>query len=192
MPSVTPKPTVRAAVSRPKPTKTPKKKVVPQFDLNKITADITSSFMNGLNKPLVLLTLVVVVALVFTHKSDFSSGSVGKWITDNADKNSFASWVSKNEMKFLGLMIFVPAIVDSPAAIRVTLALACVFWVLLVPQASVFEYAVQAIALHTYFRVRLQNSRFLIILFVAAMYFLGYITVTQPPIAATQPSGETS
>ncbi|QOK99943.1 putative virion membrane protein [Mekrijarvi negevirus] len=150
------------------------------FDLNKVVSDVSSTFISGLNKPLVLLTLVLVVALVFTHVNDFSSGVVGKWVSDKSASNSLALWVHQNLVKFLGLTIFIPAVLDSPEKLRVALALACVFWVMLVPQASIYEYAIQAIALHTYFRVKLQNSRVFILLVVAALYFFGHITLTTP------------
>nr|UUV42190.1 MAG: ORF3 [Utsjoki negevirus 1] len=151
------------------------------FDLNKVVSDISSTFVAGLNKPLVLLTLVLVVALVFTHINDFSSGVVGQWVAEKSATNSLALWVHKNQVKFLGLAVFAPAVLDSPERIRIPLALCSVFWVMLVPQASIYEYAIQAIALHTYFRVKLQNSRLLIILAVAALYFFGHITLTTPP-----------
>nr|QIN93578.1 MAG: hypothetical protein [Daeseongdong virus 1]UYE93749.1 MAG: hypothetical protein [Daeseongdong virus 1] len=151
------------------------------FDLNKVVSDISSTFLAGLNKPLVLLTLVLVVALVFTHVNDFSSGVFGKWVADKSASNSLALWVNENQKKFLGLAIFAPAVLDSPEKIRLALALACVFWVMLVPQASVYEYAIQAIALHTYFRVRLQHSRVFILLVVAALYFFGHITLSGIP-----------
>lgn len=170
-----------ATRNSPRAQKSPKKPILARdvgFDLNKVVSDISSTFLAGLNKPLVLLTLVLVVALVFTHVNDFSSGVFGKWVAEKSANNSLALWVHQNQIKFLGLAIFAPAVLDSPDKIRLALALACVFWVMLVPQASVYEYAIQAIALHTYFRVRLQNSRVFILLIVAALYFFGHITLS--------------
>ncbi|AYL60137.1 hypothetical protein [Ying Kou virus] len=155
------------------------------FDLNKVFSDVSSTFVAGLNQPLVLLTLVLVAALVFTHVNDFSSGVVGKWVSEKSATNSLALWVHQNQVKFLGLAIFAPAVLDSPSRLRVPLALASVFWVMLVPQASIYEYAIQAVALHTYFRVKLQNSRILIILSVAALYFFGHMSLAVPEIKKT-------
>ncbi|ALP32038.1 hypothetical protein AT157_gp3 [Daeseongdong virus 1] len=181
---VAPRQVVITTRNAPRAQKSPKKPTPAKeagFDLNKVVSDISSTFLAGLNKPLVLLTLVLVVALVFTHVNDFSSGVLGKWVAEKSANNSLALWVHQNQMKFLGLAIFAPAVLDSPDKIRLALALACVFWVMLVPQASVYEYAIQAIALHTYFRVRLQNSRVFILLLVAALYFFGHITLSGTP-----------
>lgn len=155
-------------------------KVEASFDLNSVVADVTSTFTKGLNRPLVLLSVVCVIALVVTHSSDFTSGVLGKWVAEKSTTNSLAKWVHENQARFLGLVIFLPALIDSPENVRVAVALASVFWVMLIPAASIYEYVVQAFALHTYFRVRLQGSRVLILVIVGVLYLLGHITLTSP------------
>nr|UZH43544.1 hypothetical protein 3 [Negev virus]UZH43559.1 hypothetical protein 3 [Negev virus] len=150
------------------------------FDLNTVISDISSTFTKGLNRPLVLLSVVCVVALVVTHNADFSSGVVGKWIAEKSASNSLALWVHQNQVRFLGLAVFLPAVLDTPDSVRVAVALASCFWVMLIPAVSIYEYVIQALALHTYFRVTLQNSRIFILLTVGVLYFFGHITLSPP------------
>nr|AQM55316.1 hypothetical protein 3 [Negev virus] len=150
------------------------------FDLNTVISDISSTFTKGLNRPLVLLSVVCVVALVVTHNADFSSGVVGKWIAEKSASNSLALWVHQNQVRFLGLAVFLPAVLDTPDNVRVAVALASCFWVMLIPAVSVYEYVIHALALHTYFRVTLQNSRIFILLAVGVLYFFGHITLSPP------------
>nr|AIS40883.1 hypothetical protein 3 [Brejeira virus] len=159
----------------------PKKTEVSSFDLNKIVSDVSSTFLNALNRPMVLLSLVMVVALVFTHQSDFSSGALGKYVAERAETNSLAKWVHENQTKFLGLAIFTPAVLNTPDKVRVVIGLATLLWVMLVPQASVVEYVLQALALHSYFRVKLQHSRLFIMAVVVLLYFMGYLTLVKSP-----------
>nr|AQM55319.1 hypothetical protein 3 [Ngewotan negevirus]AQM55321.1 hypothetical protein 3 [Ngewotan negevirus]AQM55324.1 hypothetical protein 3 [Ngewotan negevirus] len=162
------------------------------FDLNSVISDITSTFTKGLNRPLVLLSVVCVIALVVTHSTNFSSGIVGKWIADRSTTNSLALWVHENQARFLGLAIFLPAVLDSPENVRVAVTLASCFWVMLIPASSVYEYVIQALALHTYFRVQLQNSRIFILLLVGVLYFFGHITLTPNPAASSPAATNTS
>lgn len=147
------------------------------FDLNSVVSDISSTFTKGLNRPLVLLSVVCVVALVVTHNADFSSGVVGKWIAEKSTTNSLALWVHQNQVRFLGLAVFLPAVLDTPDNVRMAVALASCFWVMLIPAVSIYEYVIQALALHTYFRVQLQNSRIFILITVGVLYFFGHITL---------------
>lgn len=181
-------PRKRAAPIAPKNLRRPKQNL--GFDLNAVVSDITTTFTKGLNRPLVLLSVVCVCALVVTHSSDFTSGVVGKWISEKSSTNSAALWVHQNQARFLGLAIFLPAILDTPDSVRVAVSLASVFWVMLIPAASIYEYVIQAFALHTYFRVQLQNSRILILLTVGVLYFLGHITLSPTsPLTASAVNG---
>lgn len=150
------------------------------FDLNSVISDISSTFTKGLNRPLVLLSVVCVVALVVTHNADFSSGVVGKWIAEKSASNSLALWVHQNQVRFLGLAVFLPAVLDTPDNVRIAVALSSCFWVMLIPAVSIYEYVIQALALHTYFRVQLQNSRIFILMAVGVLYFFGHITLSPP------------
>lgn len=159
----------------------PKKKTTqrnPNYDLGNILSDIAGSFTSGLNKPLVLIALLGVLALVYTHNTTFSSGIVGKWVTANkATNNTAALWIDANKSKFLGLSIFVPALLDSPQKFQIMLSLGVLLWVMLIPQASIFEYVIQALGLHTYFKVKQQQTRVFIIVSVIIAYLGGFLTL---------------
>lgn len=185
--------TTKKPVARTASKKSPKsKRTDTTFDLNSVVADVTSTFTKGLNRPLVLLSVVCVVALVVTHSTNFSSGVVGKWIAEKSTSNSLALWVHENQARFLGLAIFLPAVLDTPENVRVAVTLASCFWVMLIPASSVYEYVIHALALHTYFRVQLQNSRIFILLAVGVLYFFGHITLASNSAASSPVAANSS
>lgn len=167
---------VRPVIVRPPPPKKQKKSVKKSNNYSDVFDDILNSFVLALNRPIVLVVLLCVVAVVYTHHIQFDTGVIGQWVKKNPN-NALAIWIRDNSMKFLGLLIFFPTILDSPQKVQPLLFGASFFWVLLVPEASIYEYVIQSVALHTYFRVKLQKSRFVIILFVAFVYFAGFWTL---------------
>nr|QVG74711.1 hypothetical protein 2 [ssRNA positive-strand virus sp.] len=167
---------VRPVIVRPQPQKIQKKLKPKNKTYNDVMDDIINSFVLALNRPIVLVVLLCVVAVVYTHHTQFDTGVIGQWIKKNHN-NALAIWIKDNSMKFLGLLIFLPTVLDSPQKVQPLLFGASFFWVLLVPEASIYEYVVQSIALHTYFRVKLQKSRLVIILFVVFVYFAGFWTL---------------
>lgn len=160
------------------PVSPPKKKKTTRdsFDLGTITTDILDSITNSFKRPVVLLSALVVAALVVTHYDVFSDGYIGQWVKSNPT-NSFAQWIGKNEMRFIGLLIFVPTLMDLPKNVQMLASVGTLFWCMIVPETSVLQYVLQSLALHTYFRVKLQSSRIAIIAFVATAYYVGWFTV---------------
>nr|QVG74702.1 hypothetical protein 3 [ssRNA positive-strand virus sp.] len=147
-------------------------------DFSLIVQDIIRTVTAAINRPIVLIVLLCVTALIYTHADDFSSGVVGKWLSDEKIRDShLLKWLSENQMKFLGLLAFLPTIIDSPKNVQAMLAIGSLLWVMLIPEASVYEYVIQSFCVHTYFRVRLQKSRVVIIAFVIFAYFAGFWTV---------------
>nr|UCD53732.1 MAG: hypothetical protein 2 [Virgaviridae sp.] len=167
---------VRPVIVRPSAPKKSNKPVKKSKNYSDVVDDILNSFVLALNRPIVLVVLLCVFAVVYTHRTQFDSGVIGQWIKKNHD-NALAVWVRDNSMKFLGLLIFLPTVLDSPQKVQPLLFGASFFWVLLVPEALIYEYVIQSIALHTYFRVKLQKSRLVIILFVVFVYFAGFWTL---------------
>lgn len=145
-------------------------------DYTDILEDIFNSLVLALNRPIVLIVLLCVVAVVYTHHTHFDSGLIGKWVKANSS-NSLAIWIKDNVMKFLGLLIFIPTILDSPSKTQPLLFATAIFWVMLIPEASIYEYVIQSFALHTYFRVKLQKTRLTLIIFVIIAYFAGFWTL---------------
>lgn len=165
---------------RPSPVSTPKKRrSLPEFDLNSMFSDITTSVTSSLRRPTVLLSLIVVAALVITHYETFQTGFIGKWANTNAANNSVAKWIKENESRTLGLLIFVPTLLDLPSKVQAVTSVAVLFWVFIVPESTVLQYVLQSFSLHTYFRVRQSSSRLFIIAMVAIAYYVGWLAITK-------------
>lgn len=170
---------VREAVSRAlsrRPTPPARRNQKPKkndtFDLNKIFSDISSTFSNALGNPLVLCTIVLAIGLIVTHDHSKKNGFIYDTLKNNTDVVS--KWVVSNGVKFTGLVIFVPSVLDSPRNYRTLLALLSFFWVMIIPESKPAEYFLQSLALHTYFRLKNQKSKLFVMLGVAVAYMLGY------------------
>nr|UEP18264.1 MAG: hypothetical protein 3 [Virgaviridae sp.] len=161
-------------------------------DFSLVFQDITRTVTAAINRPVVLIVLLCVTALIYTHADDFSSGVIGKWLSHQQPQSGhLVRWLFENQMKFLGLLAFLPTIIDSPQNVQGILAIGSVLWIMLIPESSVYEYVIQSFCIHTYFRVRLQRSRLVIVAFVIIAYFAGFWTVmkhhhtarhTNPPL----------
>lgn len=152
------------------------KKSIRQWTIDSGFTDILNSFTSSVSKPAVLLSIIAISAFVATHSTSFSTSVVGKWANDHKN-TTIGKWVSENDEKLLGLAVFAPAVLNSPNAIRVMLILCSFLWIILIPENSVYQYCLQSLALHTYFRVRNPKSRFLVIAVVALAYVAGFLVV---------------
>lgn len=149
------------------------------IDLNGALSDITASVTTSLSNPTVLLVSIAALAVVVTSATIFTeTGFIGAWTKDNT--NPVAVWIAANQQKFLGLIIAAPTIFAAPKNLQVLLALASFFWIMLVPESTVYQYLFQALALHTYFRVKHPNSRMVILIATFAAYYLGWVVLTPP------------
>lgn len=171
---------VRTTRDRARAQFTATKKRASSFDLNAAVSDISSSLTSSLSKPTVLLLAIAVMAVVVTSDTIFTAeGFIGKWSTANPE-NPLSVWITANKQKFMGLLIAVPTLFAVPKNLQALLGIAAFFWVMIVPESTVYEYLFQSIALHTYFRVKHPDSRMLIIAVTAVAYYLGWIVLTPP------------
>lgn len=136
-----------------------KKLVNKSFDFNEIFTDVLDSIKSVVNKPLVVLSIILVVAIVLTHSKSFDKGIVGKWVAEHKNSSTVAKWINDNNKKFLGMAIFVPTLMDLPKSVQVPVVVGTVIWTLLVPESGVYQYMVQAFCMHTFFKVKKSNSR---------------------------------
>ncbi|AQM55268.1 hypothetical protein 3 [Big Cypress virus] len=155
--------------------KSPSKKTT-KWTIDSGFTDILNSFTSSVSKPAVLLSIIAISAFVVTHSSSFSTSIVGKWANDHKN-TTIGKWVSENDEKLLGLAVFAPAVLNSPNSIRVMLILCSFLWIVLIPENSVYQYCLQSLALHTYFKVRNPKSRFLVIAVVVIAYIAGFLVV---------------
>lgn len=179
MPAARPRLIVQRAQPRPRvaqPMKVkPKKssKSPDSYDLNRVFSDIANTVTRGLSNPLVLLTVALSIGVIMTH--DFSAKKGFIYDTFNNRSDSVSTWIVNHGKKFAGMLMFLPAVVDSPKSIRSVVALASFLWVMVIPEALASEYFIQALALHTYFKLNNNNSRITVLAIVGVAWFAGYI-----------------
>ncbi|APG77562.1 hypothetical protein [Beihai barnacle virus 2] len=135
--------------------------------MTEVVQSVTSSFRRT---PFVIAALIV-LAIALTSTS--TSGPVHSFCQTRSD--ALCKYFVTNYDKVLGYMIFAVAVVDIPYAYRIGSAAAALLWVYVIPEASPVEYVIQAAILHSFFRVRLEGSRFLLIAIAVFAYFCGFI-----------------
>lgn len=150
-----------------------KRRTIRGYDLNKISSDIVNTLTRGLSNPLVLLTIALSVGVIATHDFPNKKGFIYDTFKDRSD--SISKWIIDHGMKFAGMLIFLPAVVDSPRRTRPVVALLSFLWVMIIPEAKAVEYFLQSLALHTYFRLSNNNSRITVLAVIAIAWFLGFI-----------------
>nr|WPS71463.1 hypothetical protein [Aphis gossypii nege-like virus] len=160
------------SVKQPLVVKQAKRKVPAGFDINAVCSDISSTFSRALGNPLVLCTIVLALGLILTHDTKNKTGYVYDLLKNNTDVVS--QWITTNGAKFVGLVIFIPSVLDSPRSYRTVLAFVSFFWVMIIPQSKPVEYFLQSLALHTYFKLRQQSSRMFVLFAVGVAYVMGY------------------
>jgi hypothetical protein len=145
------------------------------FDLNKVFTDISSTFTRALSNPLVLCTVAIAIGVILTHDFEKKTGYIYELFKDHND--SISKWIVDHGKKFAGLLIFAPAVVDSPRNLRAVVALVSFLWVMIIPESKAAEYFLQSLALHTYFRLNNNNSKLMVLFIVVIAWFMGFINI---------------
>lgn len=147
------------------------------YDFNRVFSDIASTLTRALSNPLVLLTIALSVGVITTHNFKDKKGFI--YDTFNDKNDTISKWIVDNGQKVAGMLIFLPSVVDSPEKFRSVIALTSFLWVMVIPEASVVEYFLQSLAIHTYFKLNNNNSRLTVLAVVGIAWFLGYFHVRQ-------------
>lgn len=154
---------------------------------NDFTSALQRVVTSALNRPLFLATLLLSVVFLTTFTS-IDEGPIST-VLPKTSTNQFVVWARTNVDKFIGGVVFLPAIVDSPARYRLTIACGVAAWIFLVPEASQKEYAIQAISLHLFIHLRNPSHRVVILILVFSAYVLGFLTLKTSEKKSTTPSG---
>lgn len=163
-----------AAVPRIK-TKVAQKAPRSRGEIDAVIADVRDSLISSINRPIVLCVLSVIIMLIFTSGPNFSSGILAPFI--KSSDTAAANWIRNNTNKFTGLLVFTPAVLDLPQSIRMPVAAFVVAWVMVIPEATVYEFFLQAFLLHTFFRVRRVNTKMVTLAFMVLAYYFGYVLI---------------
>nr|WRT26035.1 SP24 family structural protein [Whitefly negevirus 1] len=181
----TPTPAPRNYMPRPKPR--PAVRVVKKnnqkrsmYDLDLAFSDISRAIMSSINRPFFMLILAFTAVVVYSHKDIFDQGIFAQWLLARKG-NAFVDWVLANKQKFLGGVLFIPAIIDIPARHRAVMVIASIGWVYFMPPVKVIEYFIHALSTTLYFRVQRTPARILIVACVLLAYAGGYLTTSFAP-----------
>jgi len=127
------------------------------------------------SRPAVLMA--VVLAAVFTvgfyvNGSDF----LGHWAKSVKTTYPAAEkFITGHKKKIAGAAWFFAAWLSVPNAFASVVGVILTLWLVVVPEATVIEYAIQAFAVRAYFMISRPATRMAIIAAVAAAYWLGYL-----------------
>nr|WOK58443.1 MAG: hypothetical protein [Wenzhou bat ribovirus 3] len=135
--------------------------------LQEVMTSVTSAF----HRTPFVVTALVAVAIALT--STKTTGPIHDFCKPRSDP--FCRYFLKNFDKVLGYVIFSVAVVDVPIAYRLAVGAASFLWVYVIPEATPLEYVIQAAIIHSFFRVRLEGSRFLLIALGVVAYFSGFV-----------------
>lgn len=150
-----------------------------------VVSELTSSVTSIVNEPSVFLLTLVAALLVGTEILTPCAGWGVQWLAQMAAGSTalpVAKFLARNYYKALGALCFAPAWLSVPQSKRMTAGAAMLFWLLVVPEAGVWEYVLQALAIRAYFRVRMPMARVLVIALVVLAYWSGFgLTIPKYP-----------
>lgn len=180
----------RTMMSRPTVVVKPVKQVVRKpKDLDRIVSDMLSSITSIVSQPTVFVFVVIAAVLTISHlTAETNTDLLSKWIEDlrnNTSTKKIGDFLLKYEIKVYGVLWFLPAWMSVPQNFRVAMLIAMSIWIMIIPEAGVLEYMVQAIAIRMYFRVSNEVARVLLIAVVAVLYWAGFIFVKTGTVVGT-------
>lgn len=124
-----------------------------------------------------LITLAIVCYLLFSyqnHDDNIIRVGINKMIADPTFKH-VGEWLSRNIVKFVGFIAFIPAIVNAPANKQALTGVLAFLWVWFVPEHNSFEYIVQGILLYLFVKTKSDKYKLMVFVMVLILYFSQYI-----------------
>lgn len=153
-------------------------------------SDILNTGTKLLDSPTSLLMIALVFVIIFTHAEDMSAGWLADLVKHYPD-NKLLQLIKQNFEKFIGIAIFASVLVDLPKTSgRLMAWVVTVAGVLIMPPYNAYQYALQALLIHAYFRVGLRKSRTVLILLGLLVIFIGHdwLGKFNPPFKDNKPS----
>lgn len=172
-----------------------KKKPKPQPDVvTKSVSDVWATICSAVTKePTVPIIMLLAAYLVVSHTTDPTKSVVAS-IVASLEKNPatvvIATWIKENAVRVIGVIVNIPVIYAVSPSKRSIVAVVVAFVTLLLPASQTYGYVVQASALYLYFQVRDKNTKFVLIAFVAVVYFLGHFDAPVSTSPSTPKQGK--
>lgn len=124
-----------------------------------------------------LITLAVVCYVLFSyqnHEDNIIRVGINKLIADPTFKH-VGEWLSRNVVKFVGFIAFIPAVVNAPANKQALTGVLAFLWVWFVPEHNSFEYIIQGVLLYLFVKTKSDKYKLMVFVMVLMLYFGQYI-----------------
>nr|WCL16057.1 p24 [Ailanthus crinkle leaf associated bluner-like virus] len=146
-------------------------------------SDISRAASNTFSDPAFVLCALISGVLIFTHIDDVYNGPFGQFLRDHSD-HAYVRWLIANLDKVWGLCVMAPTLFRSAPKYRNFMVIGVSAAVVALPAYSLLHYTIASAALHLYLHVRVHTTKMLIIVGVAAYFYLtGAIKPIGGPVA---------
>lgn len=159
---------------RPKRTKTVQAEpVVPNLGSSaSVIVNTITAMVSNINY---IVMLLVVFYLIFSSGPRYTTGPIGRLI--NGTDNMISNYIRENPNDFTGLLLFSTNLPLVPTVYTLPYVAAAIAWVNMIPESTILEYYVQAIAFAVYLRVQNRNVRMLLGVGALIAYFAGWVVI---------------
>lgn len=128
----------------------------------------------ALSREAFVYTAIIVFVVVATDCLNFDSGPFAKYFPATS-KNPLVIWMRHHAALVVGLVCFVPMIIDAPAQYQMAVAGLSLIWVLFIPQSEPKQYAAQALLAHLALHTKHTVARIVIVGIALALMFVGFL-----------------
>lgn len=154
------------------PRSAPKPRSKP-FTFDRVGEELLRACSQALHNPMVLITILLAVVVVFSDVTDLDHGPLAHWFPKDSTQ-PFVIWVRKNIQKIIGMAVFLPVVVDLPRRMMMLVVIIPLIVVIL-PPVPTFEYALLAILTHFFLHVNGTVARLVVIAVGVFLYLAGVI-----------------
>lgn len=133
--------------------------------------DIHNAFTNLLNNQNFILASLFAFFIVWTHRTGFSAGPLGKLFEKNKS-NPFLTWLNNTHDSAFSMLVYLPAWFAVPANRRYYVLAAAALFVLALGNTDYFQHLLITVCVILYFKVKRPVTKYcLIFFFVFLVYF---------------------
>jgi len=136
---------------------------------------IANGFSAMFNRPATSLLAILAVFAFISYQSDANNNiitTVAKHLQNNVSLKPFGDWIMLHKQQVLGFLIYLPAAVfQRSSALYIVVAMALSLYV---PEASPWEYVIQAICFFIFTAVRNRQAKVIAMVTVIVCYFAGF------------------
>lgn len=140
---------------------------------------LTASFTSLLADSHFVIGFLICAALALTHAADPATSLVTKfadWLLKNEATKALGTFIKARLLQTVGLACYLVTVwMCAPLRDRTVFSIGAAAAAFLLPESSVYQYGAQCCAAALYFKTRRKDSRMLIIVAVAVLWFTGIL-----------------